>query len=488
MAGSLSRRLTASDAAFLYFERPNAPLHIGSLGIYEGQIPYERFVEHIESRLPNIPRYRQRLAPVPFELAHPTWENDPNFNIKNHIRQIQLPPPGTDEQVAILSAELAAIPLARTRPLWEMFIVNGMDGDRSAIVSKIHHCMVDGVSGIDLLMQVVDLSPKPAPPPPQQHWEPRALPPSGLRLIDAFWDSLEEHRLAAKDLWERAMNPRRQVEESQALLNAMRTAGNWLYQPAPKTPFNIALGNGRRLARSKMSFSELREIRSSLGGTVNDVVLAVLAGALARYLRLHGHATKGLELRVGIPVNVRLEDEQGTLGNRVSAIFIEIPVGELAADERLQTICQRMGEAKEGNQAGAIELLLRTGATTPVPLQALAGLSVSNSTTNLICTNVPGPMIPLYAVGHLLLDHYPLVPLSLGMGLACGVTSYNHNLYFGIMVDPQAVPDHLELGRCIDDSFLDLRDAAGVGPTDLPVFTGQLNNLMPAAVPAGLGR
>jgi hypothetical protein len=147
-----------------------------------------------------------------------------------------------------------------------------------------------------------------------------------------------------------------------------------------------------------------------------------------------------------------------------------------------------MGQAKDENQAGAIELLLRTSSAAPVPLQFLTGLSVNNSTTNLICTNVPGPMIPLYAVGHLLLDHYPLVPLSLGMGLACGVTSYNHNLYFGIMVDPQAVPDHQALARCIDDSFLELRDAAGVDPTDLPVFTGQLNNLMPAAVPAGLAR
>lgn len=488
MAGSLSRRLSASDAAFLYFERPHAPLHIGSLGIYDRQIPYERFVAHIESRLPNIPRYRQRIAPVPLELAHPTWEDDPNFNIRNQIHHIQLPPPGTQDQLTILAAELAATPLARTRPLWEMYIVNGVEGNRSAIIAKVHHCMIDGVSGIELLMQTLDVTPEPAPPPPSDGWEPRPLPPSSVRLLDALMDSLEEQRLRSMEFFQRAIDPQRQLNDAQTFLSALRSTVPLTATPAPRTSFNVPLSSQRRVATAQMSFAELREIRTTLGGTVNDVVLAVVAGTLRSYLRAHGYPTDGLELRAAIPVNVRLEDEKGAMGNRVSAIFIELPVHEANPLQRLETIKQRMEQAKAGNQAGAFELLLRTASMTPVPLQALTGLTASNTSINLICTNVPGPMIPLYCVGHQLIDHYPLVPISLNMGLACGVTSYNQKLYFGLMVDPNAVPDYRDLSRYLDETFLELRGAAGVEESDLPVFTGQLNQLFSVAAstkPAG---
>ena len=478
MPNSLPRRLTASDASFLYMERPKAPLHIGSLGIYEGEISFEGFVEHLQSRLPNIPRYRQRIAPVPLSIAHPTWEDDPDFDIRNHMHYVTLPAPGDQRQLADLAADFSAQPLDRSKPLWEMHIVHGLEGGRSALVAKVHHSMVDGVSGIELLMQTVDISPEPAPPPDPGTWEPPPLPDIGRRLSEAFWENLDQQRQQWQDLQQTISDPQAAIRDAQAMFRGFGSA-SWLGRPAPLTPFSVQLSGRRRVALSSMSFSEIRDIRTSLGGTVNDVVLAVLAGALRRYLTLRGRKTAGLELRVAIPVNVRMEGEQGAMGNRVSAMVVELPLGEADPARRLEEVRTRMDRLKSENQAGALEMLSRAASQTPVPLQALAGATQINTAINLICTNVPGPMIPLYCIGHLLLDHYPLVPLSLTMGLAAGITSYNQRLFFGMMVDPKAVPDVERIGECVDESFLELRDAAGVAVSDLPPLSGRTNG-MPA--------
>jgi WS/DGAT/MGAT family acyltransferase len=471
MSTTLSRRLTASDAAFLYLERPNAPLHIGSIGIYEGQVPFDRFVDHIESRLPLIPRYRQRIAPVPFSLAHPTWEDDPEFDIRRHIFRVDLPRPGNERQLRELTTRLFAPPLDRSKPLWEMYVIHGIDGDRSAIASKVHHAMVDGVSGIQLLLAVVDITPEPAPPPEAEPWEPQPLPDAGSRVIDGFWDQILEQRRVWQEINQSVRDPRRPIKQSQDLMRAMQKMAPWLLQPAPRMPFRTSgMGPERVLAFNEVSFVEIREIRTALGGTVNDVVLAILAGALHRYLPLHGFDVGSGEPRVAIPVNIRLEDEKGALGNRVSAMLAALPVGERDPARRLELVRDRVGKLKEDNQAGAFELLARWGDFVPVPVQAMAGQFVSNTLVNFICTNVPGPMIPLYSVGHLLLEHYPLVPLSLDMGFGVGVTSYNQRLFFGLMADPQAMPDIDLMKEFVDESFLELRSAAGVTPTDLPRF------------------
>ncbi len=476
MPTHLTRRLSAQDAAFLYLERPSAPLHIGSLGIYEGTIPFDRFVSHIDSRIPLIPRYRQRVAFVPFSLAHPTWEDDPGFDVRNHIFPITCKPPGNERQLAELSATLFAGPLDRNKPLWEMYVIRGLEGDRTGILSKVHHCMVDGVSGIELLMAVVDISPDPAPAPESPPWRPKALPHSGARLANAFWDQLGVQRQMLQQFGEGLIDPRPRLRQAQDVVRALRTALPWLAQPAPRTPFSVRLSPERQVAFSEMSFVEIREIRTSLGGTVNDVVLAVLAGALRRYLAQRGQSVDGPEVRVAIPVNVRLEDDHATLGNRISAMFTALPIGEPDPAVRLQTVQERLRQLKEENQARGVELLMRLASFSPAPVQALGGVApVNNTLVNLICTNVPGPMIPLYSVGHLLLAHYPLVPLSLDMGLGVGVTSYNHRLYFGLMADPKAVPDLELLKQDVDESFLELRAAAGVAPSDVPAFGAPTN-------------
>ena len=475
MPNKLNHRLSAQDASFLYLERPHAPLHIGSLGVYQGQIDYDRFTAHIASRMPNIPRYRQRVVFVPFGLAHPTWEDDPEFDVRRHIKQVTIDPPGTDDQLRDLSCELFAPQLDRSKPLWEMYVINGLEGDRSAILSKVHHCMVDGVSGIALLLAVVDISPEPAPPPEPDGWQPKPLPDLATRMGDAFWDGTRQQMEMWRDVWESVVDPVRRLRETGDAIRALATATPWLTRPAPRTSFMCELSKQRHVAFSEVSFIEIREIRRALGGTVNDVVLAILTGALHKYGAEHGGF--GAEPRVMIPVNVRIEEEEGALGNRVSAMITPLPVHESDPAQRMKMIEERIGELKQENQGGTIERVLRMTSYAPAAVHAAVGMApVANPMVNLICTNVPGPMIPLYAVGHLLLAHYPLVPLSLDMGLGVGVTSYNQKLYFGLMADPRAVPDLDVLKRCLDDSFLELRAAAGVDATDLPPINVQPSN------------
>jgi diacylglycerol O-acyltransferase len=477
MPPKLTQRMSAQDAAFLYLERPNAPLHIGSIGVYEGTIPYQRFLAHMDARMPQIPRYRQRAVFVPLSLAHPAWADDPGFDIRNHVLHVSLPSPGTDEQLYALCTQLFAPPLDRNKPLWEMYLIDGLEGGRTAILSKVHHCMVDGVSGIELLMAVLDISPEPAPYVDEPPWHPGPLPDATVRLTEAFWDNVDLQRQMLRELQQNVLDPGRPLRQAQDLFRALRASFPFLTTPAPRMPFSGPLSSARSAAFSEVSFVEIREIRTALGGTVNDVVLAILAGALRRYLMAHGIDVNGQEPRVAIPVNVRLEDESGALGNRVSAMLTSLPVGEENPAARLHKIQDHVNELKQENQPGTIELLMRLSSYTPAPLQALGGsMPVVNTMVNLICTNVPGPMIPLYSIGHLMLAHYPMVPLSLDMGLGAGVTSYNQRLYFGLMADPTTLPDIDRLKRFVDESFLELRAAAGVTPTDLPAFVGQTNH------------
>ena len=486
MPSELNHRMTAQDAAFLYLERPHAPLHIGSLGVYEGQIPFQHFVDHIASRIPAIPRYRQRALFVPFGIAHPTWEDDPEFDVSRQIFFTELPAPGTFQQLQELSVELFKTPLDRSKPLWEMHIIHGLEGDRSAILSKVHHCMVDGVSGIELLMTVVDITKEPGPPPDPDGWQPKPLPSTTSQLTDAFWDNLETQREVWQEVGESILNPRPRIQRSQDVARSMTNASPWMSRPAPRTPFTTALDAGRHVAFSEMSFPEIREIRTELGGTVNDVVLAVLTGALRSYLDTRGYDVSGEEPRIAVPVNIRMEDEEGALGNRISVMLTPLPIGEADPAKRLEAVRERLDSLKAENQAGAMESFTRMASYAPANWHAFAGsLPPNNTVVNMICTNVPGPMIPLYSVGHLLLAHYPLVPLSMDMGIGIGVTTYNQKLFFGVMANPNAVPDIERLGQFIDESYLDLRSAAGVQPSDVPEIGIHSTNGVaePAAAP-----
>lgn len=490
---SLSRRLSAQDAAFLYFESEEAPLQIGSIAVFEGEFPYERFRDHIASKLHLIPRYLQRIVPVPFNLGYPTWEWDPNFDINQHIMPVRIDSPGTDLQLMDLAANIFAGPLDRGKPLWEMRVVHGLEGGRTALVSKVHHCLVDGVSGIELLMIVLDVSPNPPPPPPATPYDPPAIPGSTSRIIDAIFDnlSMEVDRAAA---FQRSVVDAVATGESQArsVLKAVELALPYVASPMAKAPFNQTFGGGRKFAGSEFSFQEVRGIRAACGGTVNDVCLTVLCGALGRYLEMHGQSVEGRTMRILTPVNVRREDERGKLGNRISMLLVELPVGVRDPVERLKAVTRKTEMLKRDNIAEGIEVLgdLLTGG--PPPLLSFASQLPlpPNTLGHMVCTNVPGPMIPLYSVGHRMLAHYPLIPIAWEMGIGCGITSYDQKLYFGLIADEQAAPDVQRLKEFLDQAFVELRSAAGVVKSDLPqvgvaatVTNGARRRRVPAAAP-----
>jgi diacylglycerol O-acyltransferase / wax synthase len=477
MSPPMSTRLSPHDAAFLYFERPTAPLHIGSLGIFEGEIPFDRFVAHIESRLPLIPRYRQRLVDVPLDLSHPSWCDDPDFDIRNHIFNHRLPVAGGDRELREFSTDLFATQLLRDRPLWEIHVIHGLAGSRSAMLSKVHHCLVDGVSGIELLLAVVDITPEPAPPPQSAPWQPAPLPGPATRVSDALAYEMQHSPELIREAQETLVSPGAAWSQTGDFFQAIGRLAPWLMERPPETPFNATpLTEQRQVGFAEASFIEIRDIRTALGGTVNDVVLSIVAGALRTYGLAHGCDVSAMPVRVGIPVNVRRDDEKGALGNRVSMMLVTLPLHESDPAARHAAVRKTVDDLKGANQAGGMEVLMRMGSNFPANLQHLAGSmsSAGPSMVNLICTNVPGPMIPLYSVGHLLLAHYPLVPLSFNMGLGVGVTSYNQRLFFGVMAEPNIVPDYEFLGECFREAFLELRTAAGVSVSDIDL-TAQAN-------------
>lgn len=469
-ASKLNRRMSAEDAWFLYFEKPDAPLHIGSVCIFEGDIPLEKVRANMDARMHLIPRYRQRAVIPPLFAGHPTWEDDPAFSLERHVRQVTLPSPGTRTQLIELASELFAPMLPRDRPLWDITVVNGLEGGRTAYVNRVHHCLVDGVSGIELLLATLDMVPNPDPtPPPDEPWHP-ATPPSPVQSwADAMFEQWSENVRLATEFQQQMLDVRGQTKRMTDFARALEVALPAAFRQSSKAIWNKPVGGKRRTAWTEMSFQEVRGIRGALGGTVNDVMLTILAGALGRYLRSHGHKTDGVTVRVQIPVNVRREDQKGQLGNRVSMMLPDLPVGIEDPATRLQAIRAEVERLKAADQANAFDALLRVASNLPAAYHALAGMGgVPAGALNLVCTNVPGPMIPLYSVGHRMIGHYPLVPLAGDLGIGAGITSFDKHLYFGIMSDPDILPDVELIAEHAAADFRDLREAAGVPISDLP--------------------
>ena len=450
-------------------EKKEAPLHIGSIAVFEGSVDYDRFVDNVASKLYLIPRYQQLAVPAPFNIGHPTWEWDPEFDIKRHIKPATVPSPGSDQQLYDLAAELFAPVLDRDKPLWEMYVIDGVAGGRSALVSKVHHCLVDGVSGVELFMLVMDVSPTPIPPSPAPIIEKLPAAPPLTRLFDAVLDNVSLAMNAAADRQRNAVENISGAGPGRNVLRALETTLPYLQVPVVRAPFNKPLTGGRKVAFSEYSFAEIRQIRAAAGGTVNDVVLTVLGGGMSKYLEMHGQTTHGRTIRVLTPVNVRREDERSALGNRVSMLLIEVPVGVSNPLERLELVRKRTETLKRRRVADGIEGL-GSGVNTPAWLQSLAGSlpTPPNTLANMVCTNVPGPMIPLYTIGHRLLANYPLIPLGWEMGISLGVMSYDQKLYFGFMADAEVGRDVQRLREFSDQAYVELRNAAGIGKSDLP--------------------
>ncbi len=459
-----SDRLTSEDAVFLYLERKEMPLHIGSVSIFDGPISFEACRDFIESRLPLIPRYRQRIVAPPMNVGHPTWEPDPDFDIGNHVHHAHLKR-GADAELRGFAGRLFSQVMDRNKPLWDITVVDGFSGGRSVLISRVHHCLVDGVSGVGLLNVLLDPTLPSEKRTKRYHAPP--LPAPSATLADALVTSYSEMIDRMLSAQAATLNIAQSLMSDQALrgLDQLLRLVPELLAPVERLPFNQTCLGPRKVAWSEFSIPEVKAIREACGGTLNDVVLAVVTSAVRRYAELHRAPVKNRLLRLMVPVNVRREGEKNGLGNRVSMLPVSVPLDIRDPAELLDAIRQRTEALKSARVADLIHLLATWMGTTPVPLQALLGPLASLLPVppfNLVCTNVPGPQSPLYLLGREMQTYYPYVPIGNDMALGCAIQSYNHKLYFGLTGDAAAVPDVDRLKAFLDSSFADMCRAAGV--------------------------
>jgi WS/DGAT/MGAT family acyltransferase len=457
-------RLTGLDTSFLHLERDSSHMHVAGVMVFEGAAPtYEELLAQVENRLHLVPRYRQRLAFVPLEQGRPVWVDDPHFKLTFHVRHTALPRPGGEQALKRLAGRVFSQPLDRDRPLWELWLVEGLDDNRFALLSKTHHALVDGISGVDIATVLFDASPDPMPvAPPDHDWVPRPLPSGAELLADALLERATVPREIVRGLRAALRGPRAIAERAGGALLGLGSMAWAGLRAAPSSPFNVKIGPHRRFTWVRGDLTQFKEIKNALGGTVNDVVLTVVTGALGRYMRMHGYDTEGVELRAMVPVSVRADIERGALGNRVAAMWAPLPVGVIDPVERLHTVSAAMNEVKSSGQAvGAEVLTALSGFAPPTIMSQAARLQARQRLFNLVVTNVPGPQRPLYMLGRELEAIYPMVPLAENTALGIAIMSYFGQLNFGLVADYDALSDVEVLADELRSSIEELAAAAG---------------------------
>lgn len=461
-------RLSATDASFLYFERAESPMHIGALALFDGELPYEDYVRGVEAKLAKLPRFRERVVATPFFLGHPTWETDHAFDVAVHMPLHHLPAPGGEEELHALVDKLLAERLDRERALWQVHVVHGLADGRSAIVTKVHHAMVDGVGGNAILTTLLDFEPQPPKRKAEENgkYEPTRDADSRERVADAMWDSTSQSIEVWAKHFQRLTELGRSfdAERVQSAISMLGEAIPDLALPPRRLPFNRPCGTERRFVWTSFSFAEARAIRAALGGTVNDVILTTLGGAVSRYCELHGQPVENRSMRVMVPVNVRPRDAAADLGNQVSVLPVNVPLGSEDPVQRLRAVRATTRTLKEGRVAEGVSMMVNLAAAVPAPLQAAFGaIAVSPVPVfNIVCTNVPGPQIPLYAEGLKMTEYYPYIPVGFDMGVGCAIFSYNQQLFVGLNSDTKACPDVDKLRDFLEASFAELKALAAV--------------------------
>jgi WS/DGAT/MGAT family acyltransferase len=452
------QRMSAQDASFLYIESDASPMHVGGVSIFEGPPPpFEEFKRAVTSKLHLVPRYRQVVRFVPFGVSRPVWVDDPHFNLGYHVRRTALPSPGGDTELKTLTGRVMSQNLDRAKPLWEMWVVEGLDDDRWALLSKVHHCMVDGVASTDLMAVLFDKEPGPPGPPgrtagtdgspgkdnaPIDTWIPERTPTDSELLARAVADRLANPFQAAYGLGGALMTPRELTRLlEQTARGTLHSAG--LVRQPPPSSLNGPLGPHRRWGWARGSLADVQQIRKQLGGTVNDVVLAAITQGFRELLQHRNEATDRT-LRTLVPVSVRRPGERGTYNNRVSAMFAELPANLEDPAAQLEFITVQMAGLKESKQAVAGEVLTSLSGFAPPMLLALGARVAGRLPQHAIntgTTNVPGPQFPMYAAGRRLLESFPYIPLFAHVRLAVAIFSYDGSLTFGVSGDYDTAPD-----------------------------------------------
>jgi diacylglycerol O-acyltransferase len=464
----LSRRLSALDAAFLYLERREIPLAIAGVFIFDGPIVFDDIVAHLACRLHLLPRYRQVALPPPFNLGYPTWEDYPRFDILQHIHRESLPAPGGDDQLEALAGRLFSQVLDRQKPLWEVYVVDGLSGGRGALIVRIHHALADGIAGAALLKLMFDASPDTVPiPKPQAPQSP--VPPAEHSIVEAVASAIHTS-LRSMVAAEAALLDLAQALLTEPMQNGLQGLLKLLPEWAgavERLPFNRPCGGTRKFCWTEIDFAHVNAIRERLGGTVNEVVLTVVTQAIARYTRLHGQPVKDRFVRIVCPVNVRQEGDQASLGNQITFLPVVLPMGVKDPAELLHAVSARMHIMKNVRAAELVAIAAAWIGAMPPPMQAIFWegiplIPLPVPLFNLICTNVPGSPTPLYALGRRMIASYPQVPTGYELGVGVAVQSYDGRLFFGLTADAAAAGDVTRLRDYIHSAFGDLCRAAGL--------------------------
>jgi len=462
-------RLSEGDALFLYLERQGMPLHIASVAVFDSTISLAECTEFVHSKLPLIPRYFQRIVIPPLNLGLPRWEFYPEFDIRNHVREIRLQR-GTDAEVKAAAAKILSVTMDRSHPLWDITLMQGLKGDRTAMLVRVHHCLADGIAGVGLMNVLLDSQPNAHAPakkaPPFQRPQSRKAGMSSVEgLVDSFGSMVQRFLSMQSEVvgfGQRMLAgaPQGVTSEIDGLLPALPA-------PAERLPFNIVCRGPQKIAWGRIPMAEIKAIKEITGTTVNDVVITVLTSALRRYAERQGAKLKGRLLRIAVPVNTRGNGKPGELGNRISFLPISVPLGVRNPRKVLAAVHGTMNSLKSHHAAEFVGMAGGLLAMIPPPLQALAGPVVSQlpiSLCNTICTNVPGPPAPLYLLRHQMLRFYPYVPIGGELGLNCAMMSYNGAAYFGFTGDAQAAPHLHLLEKFLSLSFAELQKAVGILP------------------------
>ncbi|HLN78679.1 MAG TPA: wax ester/triacylglycerol synthase family O-acyltransferase [Nocardioidaceae bacterium] len=462
----MSERLRRADMAFLADESASAPMHNATLEIFEPPsdgFDYEKLLSVIADRIAFVPRYRQRIRTVPARLANPVWVDDDDFDLTYHVRRSALPRPGSMEQLRELVARIMSRRLDRSRPLWEVYLVEGLEKGRFAILSKSHQILVDGISTVDIGQVLLDVDPRPRQV-VHDHWRPQREPRPPALVADAIHQTvkhpstlLETARGNVDGLWRVAGSVRRTAGATAGAVSNRRKA--------PDTPIHAQLSEQRRFVTIRTDLQDYRKVRRVHGGTVNDVVMATVAGAMRAWLMTRAEPVRGSRsLRAMVPMSViDNELEPTSLGSQVTGHLVSLPIGESSPVVRLHQVSYAFKAHKDTGMAVAADRLADVAGFAPTTFHALGSRVAAAQVRrgfDLVVTNVPGPQFPLYAAGALMLESYPVQPLLPGHALGIGVTSYDGGVYFGITADRDAVPDVDVLGQCIEEALAELVDSA----------------------------
>ena len=459
-------RLNGLDASFLYLEKPNVHMHIAGLAIFDsatapdGEVPFEDVAELLRRRVHEVPRFRQKVHFVPLDIGRPVWADDPNFELSYHLRRAALPPPGGPRELADFVQRVCSAPLDRSKPLWEMHVIEGLEDDHVATLTKVHHSMMDGITGMQVAGILLDFSPEPRAAEPDD-WQPEPQP-SGLQLVATA--IVEQGSRFVKSAIEVPVAGLRAPQATlQQIGRVLSSFPNLLRGTLGETgPFNVAVGPNRRFAMADVPVSEAKGVKNELGGTVTDVILTVVAGALGDLFQARGLKTEGVDVRAMVPTSTRAEGDSSG-GNLVSSMFVDLPVGPMAETDRFRTISQETRRLKATHVGEGVSTLLdMVEWTFPALHRITAQTAGRQQVGNLVVSSIPGPQEQMYLAGARLIAYHPVLPIGESTALSIAVTSLSGTMGFGFTADWDAVPDIDLLSHGVVESFGELKKAAGI--------------------------